>query len=428
MAQELRDLGFTNVCVLTGGYNEWREERFPLEKKWNIRKECVTCHESVTPDIVSDWRLSRHSKVEVTCSVCHGDYHSTEDDVEKARPVTPDRCILCHQVQGDQFKAGKHERAWYAMRSLPGVHWKSMNSLEGLKDCETCHRIGIKSPRDIKNLLKKSAGFGLASCDVCHTRHTFFKKEAQQPQACQTCHNGVDHPQWAMYSGSKHGVRHGLKQMGILPESISAPTCQTCHMGKGDHEVRTAWGFFAVRLGMSTDKEWEAASKVILRALGVFDQDGKPNRRMKILKRRDVIRQTDEEWRKERKKMLVSCSQCHSITFAEQELKKGDLMIRKTDLLMAEAIGVVAGLYQDGILQKPEEFPHPYPDLMAHLKKPRSIELKLLHMFGEYRMRAFQGVFHSNPTYAFWHGLGEMEQALWEIKEMAGVLRKDAGR
>ncbi len=428
MAHELRKLGFTNVCALKGGYHGWVDAKLPLEKKWNIRRECVTCHESVTPDIVSDWRLSKHSSKEVTCSVCHGDYHSSEEDVEKARPVRPDRCIMCHQVQGDQFRAGKHAQAWYAMKAMPTAHWKSMNSFDGLKNCESCHRIGIKSARDIKTLMEKGAGFGMASCDVCHTRHTFFKKEAQQPQACRTCHSGADHAQWEMYSGSKHGVRYGLKQMAILPKSTSAPTCQTCHMEEGSHEVGTAWGFLAVRLEMSSDKEWAAASRTILRALGLFDSDGKPTARMKVMKRREVFRQTDADWEKERKKMLVACSQCHSLTFAEKELDEGDRMIRKTDLLMAEAIRVVAALYEDGILEKPKESAQPFPDFMAPLKKPRSIELKLWRMFSEYRMRAFQGTFHGNPAYAFWHGLGEMEQTLYEIREMAGALRREAGR
>ncbi|MFZ0449233.1 MAG: multiheme c-type cytochrome [Desulfatiglandaceae bacterium] len=426
MAQQLKKLGFTNVCVIAGGYNDWVKLKLPLEKKWNIKKECVTCHESVTPGIVSDWRLSKHSKNEVTCSVCHGDYHSSDEDIEKARPVTPDRCILCHQVQGDQFKAGKHAQAWRAMKALPAAHWKSMSSLEGLKDCESCHRIGIKSTRDMRELLKKSAGFGMASCDVCHTRHTFFKKEAQQPQACQTCHNGGDHPQWEMYSGSKHGVRQGLKQMGILPQSTSAPTCQTCHMEKGNHEVQTAWGFLAVRLEMNGDKEWVAASKTILQALRLVDPDGKPTPRMTVMKRIEVFRQTDAGWKEERKKMLVTCTQCHSVTFAEGELKKGDRMIRKTDLLMAEAIRAVASLYEDGILERPKGYAQPFPDFMAPLKGPKSIELKLWRMFGEYRMLAFQGVFHANPSYAFWHGLGQMEQTLSEIKEMAVQLRKNA--
>jgi hydroxylamine dehydrogenase len=52
---------------------------------------------------------------------------------------------------------------------------------------------------------------------------------------------GFDHPQWEMYSSSKHGVRALLKQIGILPETAAAPTCQTCHMQDGNHEVRTSW-------------------------------------------------------------------------------------------------------------------------------------------------------------------------------------------
>ena len=70
----------------------------------------------------------------------------------------------------------------------------------------------------------------MASCDACYTRHTFSKKEAQQPQACQTCHMGFDHPQWEMYSASKHGVRYLLKQSNVLPAGTPAPKCQTCHM------------------------------------------------------------------------------------------------------------------------------------------------------------------------------------------------------
>jgi uncharacterized CHY-type Zn-finger protein len=423
VAHQLKKLGFTKVYALKGGYRAWVEAKLPLEKKWSIRKECVTCHESVTPQIVSDWRLSKHSKNGVTCSVCHLDYHCSEKDVAKARAVTPDRCILCHQVQGDQFMAGKHADAWYAMQALPTAHWKSMNSLDGIKDCVSCHRIGLKSRGDIKKLLKQGAGFGMASCDVCHTRHTFFKKEAQQPQACETCHSGADHAQWEMYSGSKHGVRYGLKQMGILPKSTSAPTCQTCHMAEGDHEVRTAWGFLGIRLGMQGDKEWITASETIFRALGLTDSEGKPTPSMKVMKRRNVFRKSDAEWKAEREKMLVNCSGCHTISFADEALNKGDRMIRKTDLIMAEAIRIVAALYKDGTLQKPEEYKQPFPDFMIPLKNPRSIEIKLWRMFGEYRMRAFHGTFHGNPTYAFWSGLGEMEQALSEIKEMAADLR-----
>ena len=87
---------------------------------------------------------------------------------------------------------------------------------------------------------------------------------------------GFDHPQWEMYSSSKHGVRSALKQLKVLPPDAAAPTCQTCHMQEGNHEVRTAWGFLAVRLPLPEDKEWAADRATILQALGVLDPQGKP--------------------------------------------------------------------------------------------------------------------------------------------------------
>ena len=60
--------------------------------------------------------------------------------------------------------------------------------MEGMKGCGGCHKIGIKSEKEIYRLRGQGTGFGYASCDACHTRHTFSIKEARQPQACQTCH------------------------------------------------------------------------------------------------------------------------------------------------------------------------------------------------------------------------------------------------
>lgn len=45
-------------------------------------------------------------------------------------------------------------------------------------------------------------------------------------------------------------------------------------------------------------------------------------------------------------------------------------------------------------------------------------------MFMEYRMRAFQGMFHVNPDYTHWYGWSEMRRALGDIKEMAETAEK----
>jgi hydroxylamine dehydrogenase len=384
----------------------------------------VTCHTSVTPGIVADWKLSKHAEFEVTCSVCHGEQHMSDADVHKAGRMKPQRCAMCHQVQGDQFQAGKHALAWTAMKAMPTAHRQPMALMEGMKGCGGCHKIGFKTEKESQALRESGAGFGMASCDACHTRHTFSVKEAKEPQACQTCHMGFEHAHWEMYSSSKHGVRNSLKQMGILPESASAPTCQTCHMREGDHGVRTGWGFLAVRLPMPEDKKWAEARTTVLKALGVLDPEGKPTARQDVIKSLDMIRLTQDTWQKERDKMVKACSTCHSISFARGELEKADKMIREADLVMAEAILIVANLYKEGILQKPKSYAYPFPDLLAFHDSPTLIEQKLYIMFMEQRMRTFQGAFHANPDYTLWYGWSAMQTSLLEIKTMAEEMRR----
>ena len=390
-----------------------------------LADECSECHKDVTPNIVSDWELSKHSENDVVCSACHGDEHTSADDVEKVLIPTPETCAECHEDRVEQYKKGKHAAAWAAMKAMPSAHQQPMALMEGMKGCGGCHKIGLKSEEEIKELKKDGAGFGLASCDACHTRHTFSVKEASQPQACQTCHMGFDHPQWEMYSGSKHGVRYLLKQNGTLPETASAPTCQTCHMQEGNHAVRTGWGFLAVRLPMPEDEQWAADRATILQALGVLDPDGNPTARLEVVKAADVARLTEEDWQGERDKMLETCGQCHSTNFAKAELEKGDQMIKEADRLMAEAILIIAGLYKDGILPKPEAYSYNFPDLLTFHDAPTVIEQTLFVMFLKHRMRTFQGTFHANPDYTLWYGWSEMRRDLTEIREMAVELRKD---
>lgn len=390
--------------------------------------QCVTCHEKQTPNIVTDWRLSRHHEVEVGCADCHGEGHVSTNDVEKVKIPTPDTCAECHEPQVTQFKNGKHALAWAAMKAMPTIHWQPMAMTEGVKGCGGCHKIGLKSEQEIKDLMKTSGGFGVASCDACHTRHTFSKKEAQQPQACQTCHMGFDHPQWEMYSASKHGVRALLKQNGTLPPQTPAPTCQACHMQGGHHDVDTAWGFLAVRLPLPEDKQWAADRATILQALGVLDPDGKPTARLEVVKAARVAKLTQEDWQKQRDQMLATCNQCHSANFAKEQLAQGDSMIKTADRLMAEAIRLVAELYKDGLLKKPAGYASAFPDLLTFHDAPTVIEQKLFVMFLEHRMRAFQGTFHANPDYALWYGWSEMQRDLTEIKALAAELREKGRR
>ncbi len=385
--------------------------------------DCVECHRKITPGTVSDWELSRHAANEIGCDICHGEDHTSEADVDKVTLPTPETCNLCHEDQVTQYNSGKHAVAWAAMKAMPTIHWQPTELIDGMKGCGGCHKIGVKSDEEIQALKDGGSMFGHASCDACHTRHLFSAEEARQPEACRTCHMGFDHPQWEMYSSSKHGVRHQLKSKGVLPETAAAPTCQTCHMQDGNHEVRTAWGFLAVRLPLPEDKQWAADQTTILQGLGVLDPEGKPTGRLDVVKAADLARLTREDFDRERNKMIATCGACHSENFAKAELAKGDQMIRQVDRLLAEAITIIADLYKDGILAKPEGYASAFPDLLTFHDSPTPIENQLFVMYLKHRMRAFQGTFHANPDYALWYGWSEMKRDIVEIRAMARELR-----
>lgn len=386
-------------------------------------QQCIECHSKVTPSIVSDWKQSRHHEMNIACDTCHGSAHMTAADASQANIPTPETCAQCHETQVAQFKKGKHSMAWAAMEAMPTIHWQPMAMTEGMKGCGSCHKIGLKSPEQLA-ALQKQERFGTASCDSCHTRHTFSVKEARSPQACETCHMGFDHPQWEMYSSSKHGVRNELKQLGVNSAASAAPTCQTCHMQDGNHEVMTGWGFLAVRLPMPEDKQWAADRATILQALGVLDPNGKPTARLEVVKAAEVARLDQASWQTQRDKMLKTCNQCHSGNFAKQQLEYGDDMIRNADHLMAQAIQTVAGLYQDGLLPKPKNYAYAFPDLLTFHDAPTVVEQKLFVMFLEHRMRTFQGTFHASPDYALWYGWSEMQRDLTEINALAADIRR----
>jgi hypothetical protein len=385
--------------------------------------DCIGCHDQATPLVVMDWRASRHAEEGIGCDGCHKGNHRSGSDVANLTVITAQTCGGCHERQMQQFTAGKHAHAWDAAKALPTAHALPIALGPGAADCGSCHKIGLKAEPEISRLRAAGSVFGHASCDSCHTRHAFSVMEARQPQACQTCHMGRDHPQWEMYSASKHGVRALLKQNGTLPGNVSAPRCQDCHMAAGNHEVRTAWGFFGVRLPLAEDPQWRTDQATILRAFGVLDAKGDPTLRLDTFRDLDMARLTTAAFESERKRMTAICSGCHSAAFAQATLAKGDTMLRESDREFAAAIRVVAALYADGVLPRPSGSSQPFPDLLAIRGAPAPIERKLYDMYLEHRARAFQGTFHSNPETALWEGWSGLVRDREEIEAMAAELR-----
>jgi hypothetical protein len=144
----------------------------------------------------------------------------------------------------------------------------------------------------------------------------------------------------------------------------------------------------------------------------------------------DLARLTEEAFQTEREKMIRTCTGCHSESYARLQLEMGDTMIQKADRLMAQAIEIVAGLYKEGIVQKPDAYPANYPNLLffmrtggGDLSRLSHIDQLLLEMYLEHRMRTFQAFFHINPDYAYWYGWAAMVKCLGEIQEEDRMMR-----
>lgn len=376
---------------------------------------CITCHTKVTPQIVNDFRAGKMGKAGLDCSTCHGKAHQSAQDIDKVQLPTEQTCEPCHQKQYDQYMQGKHSLAWVAMESMPKTGLQPHAYIQGLKGCGGCHKIGVRSVEQ-----RTASRYG-SVCDSCHTRHRFSVDEARSPEACRTCHMGFDHPQWEMWSGSKHGIifqRDG--------SDSRAPACQTCHMPEGNHAVMTAWGFLGLRLP-EDDKEWLGYRTTILKGLHVLDPDGSPTPRFDVIRSGKVARLSHEGWQQERDRMLAVCSRCHSSRYARVQLQNADRMIKEADKLMAAGIEIVAALYKDGIIA-PEEQKSAYPDILSFYNTGTPIEQTLYVMFLEHRMRAFQGAFHMNPDYVTWYGLAQLNRDLVDIRAEAARMRREAQR
>jgi len=397
----------------------------------NANEACIICHQGVTPGLVGDWMISKHSDHDVTCSVCHGTDHNGPKNVDLA--VLPDEklCAQCHEKQFGEFVKGKHNHGWSSMNALPITHVEPDELIEGGRGCGGCHNMGVKNEAQKKDQKDKGYRYQNNSCDECHTRHTFSKKEALDPRACQQCHMGYDHPQWEMWSSAKHGTRWFAKDSGNLAEGAQAPKCQDCHLPNGTHENRTAWGFLGVRLPLPEDPQWKADRITILKALGVLHPEtGEPTARLEFVKALDMVRLTEEAWSTERDKMINTCSNCHSKQYARKQLEMGDSIMQKTDRLLAKAIEIVADLYKDGIIKKPDNYPFAYPDLLYFMQtgggdtdKLSYIDQVLLQMYMKHRMRTYQAFFHVNPDYAYWYGWAMMVKDLGNIKELDHTMR-----
>ena len=88
------------------------------------------------------------------------------------------KCGECHEDQFNQFVKGKHNLGWTSLKAMPITAMEPEILMDGGKGCGGCHNMGVKTEEQKKELRDKGYRYRNNSCDECHTRHAFSKKEA----------------------------------------------------------------------------------------------------------------------------------------------------------------------------------------------------------------------------------------------------------
>jgi len=276
--------------------------------------------------------------------------------------------------------------------------WAALQQREVAASCTMCHTNQTK-------------------CDNCHTRHEFSTVEARKPEACATCHNGVDHNEFEQFMYSKHGTVYQtlgaswdwnirLADQFASKNGQTAPTCQTCHFefkGQYTHNVvrKVRWGFLPFK---------------------------------------NIADNLDDPWFKDRKEAWVgTCSQCHSPRFATNYLTMMDDGIKAGTNLVEDTRKVVQKLYDDQLLvgQKTNRPPLRAPEkdepggfsslFFADRNQTTVVDRTFAEMWEQHVARYMKGLEHVNPGgWTYSHGWSDLIKDQAIINEQDTVLREKA--
>ncbi len=354
-------------------------------------EDCLPCHQQKTPAAVRQWEQSAHAKARVGCAACHGTDHAR---IEKGQaPVDLKVCGACHAKALQQHQASRHGLAlhtgWGCVRNLPD---------RNMDECRFCHEAGTETPKSTvqcARFLKQSAAMGQvgcnachqveASCASCHSNHGTDLKIVRDPNVCATCHMGPDHPQWEMWQTSRHGTLFTSAPPG------TAPSCQTCHMPKGSHDVS---------VGLTLTSGGDRLPQALRTA--------------------------------RRAEMLGLCVTCHSAAFAKKELERDDAVQQDSLAIVKEAERIVGDLADHRLLDPMPDQRPPHPlrgkalvlDSQMLYEDTSRIERLLFKMKKYDFAKTIKGAYHNNPAYTHWYGNAELKMDLVDIKAEANRLRE----
>ncbi len=349
-----------------------------------VSGQCMVCHKNESPGLYNQWYNSMHALHQVTCIDCHGANKGDKDaffheGAYIATLVTPKDCGGCHKKEAEEVGKSYHATAGEILESadayLAHVGGGAPVAITG---CESCHGAKVIIDESSPNKLSKkswpNSGIGRinpdgskGSCNACHTRHSFSKAQARQPESCSKCHLGPDHPQKEVYEESKHGNAYYThkEEMNLKADRwivgtdyFEAPTCATCHI--------------------SATKKQKTTHDVGARLKWTL---------------RPPVSKTKDNWSKKRENMKDVCVACHGKEFAEGHFYQMDATVE---------------LYN-------EKFAKPATEIIKLIKSKKLLEVKvnfgneiewmyweLWHHEGR---RARHGAAMMGPDYTWWHGI-----------------------
>lgn len=378
------------------------------EKISSQTKVCLSCHQIVTPGIVSDWERSKHARVSektqvVGCAECHTLEPEKHKDTfnhngyKVHTVVTPLDCAKCHPTEVKEYSENLMSHAYVNLVNNP-VYKQLMEAVngfyflkeKGLKNepatqlshqdsCFYCHgsKVEVKGFKTRNTLMGpmnfpefsgwSNIGVGRinpdgskGSCSACHPRHSFSVEVARKPENCGTCHKGKDVPAYKVYLVSRHGVIYSsLKgkwnfenKPWVLGKDYQTPTCAVCHIS----EVYVNGKVIAKRTHQMSDR-------LAYRLFGLIYSTPHPKSPdTTIIKNKaglplpseltgEPVKEfliDEKEKIKRLNNMKVICLSCHSVSWVEEHFARLEEAIRTTNAMTLTATQILLEAWQKG--------------------------------------------------------------------------------
>jgi len=238
----------------------------------------------------------------------------------------------------------------------------------------------------------------MVKCTECHSRHEFSAIEATLPESCAKCHMGPDHPQYEVYSTSKHGWMY--EKSGAYPHG-TAPGCATCHYNEKASDGHTVHASVHT-MAWNHNKDSPAFTAA-------------------------------------REKMLDACALCHSKARARAHLQMADQTGKGVaGGLVREAQAILDSMYAEGLVQpsfspffgkpvgfKPTFF-HALPWRSSGPYQANAAELAFWNAWREFGTQSMEtAAFHLNPAFLHWQGLKPASEFIGELRDIKRELEKE---